>query len=74
MPKRGESNNRAPFGIEQARRFQLAAAFLHLYGLSRAAAAYTRSKLGIENTIQLRWLNPQHVPFLAWHRQKVFRC
>lgn len=34
----------------------------------------TRSKLGLENTIQLRWLNPQHETFLAWHRQNVFRC
>lgn len=34
----------------------------------------TRSKLGLENTIQLRWLHPQHETFLAWHRQNVFRC
>ena len=32
----------------------------------------TRSKLGLENTIQLRWINPQHETFLAWHRQNVF--
>lgn len=29
------------------------------------------AKLGINGPVRLRWLNPRHMPFLAWHHQHV---
>lgn len=32
----------------------------------------TQQKLGIQFSLQLRWLATEHAPFLNWHRQQVF--
>ena len=40
--------------------------------LSACLESETRTKLGLNNLIQLRWVHPQHLPFLAWHREHLF--
>jgi len=29
--------------------------------------------LGLESPVTLRWISPRHLPFLGWHRARVFR-
>jgi hypothetical protein len=30
--------------------------------------------MGIEKYAGLRWIDERHVPFLQWHREKVFKA
>jgi predicted restriction endonuclease len=29
--------------------------------------------IGIRNGTALRWIDPRHIPFLRWHREKIFK-
>lgn len=35
---------------------------------SRAIGAHVLSQLGIAGPVELRWVSPEHQPFLAWHQ------
>ncbi len=36
--------------------------------------AETRSRLGLDEAIRLRWVAPEHKVFLAWHRNHLFKA
>lgn len=49
--------------------FDEAGAIVYATGLE----ASVREQLGLNDALCLRWIAPDHVPFLVWHREHVFR-
>lgn len=41
--------------------------------VSSQIASYQRKLLQLEGTLRLRWIDEQHLPFLHWHRERIFR-